>query len=122
MAEADGRGQSVSGCLHSLHGAYLVVAGPILGLFCWLIPALLLKVAESDLVDARQLPALAGFVLRHRVAMPLLAVPAIVLGVVAMIKVRPRWLWTTLGSLFLLLPAALLIATFVMTMALLYSQ
>jgi Na+/H+ antiporter NhaC len=113
--------QTVTGCLYAAHGLYTIIAGIALALFCWLIPMLLVKVTSSDVVDAERLSPTARWVLDNRELMPLMAIPVVVLGVVALNKVPLRLLWTILGVLALLVPAALLIYTFVVAIALLYN-
>ncbi len=114
--------QSVSGCLYAAHGAYMILAGLLLAVMCWLIPSLLAKVADSDVVDPDQLPALARWVLDTGDLMPLLALPVIVFGLIAVNKVRWPLLWVILGMVSMLLPAALLVYTFVVTIGLLYQM
>ncbi len=114
--------QSVSGCLYAAHGAYMILAGLILAVMCWLIPRLLAKVADSDVVDPDQLPALARWVLETGDLMPLLTLPVIVFGLIAVNKVRWPLLWVILGMVSMLLPAALLVYTFVVTIGLLYQM
>ena len=114
--------QSVSGCLYAAHGAYMILAGLLLAVMCWLIPSLLVKVADSDVVDPDQLPALARWVLGTGDLMPLLALPVIVFGLIAVNKVRWPLLWVILGMVSMVLPAALLVYTFVVTIGLLYQM
>ena len=105
------------------HGVYLIGAGSILAVMCWLIPKLLVKVVESDIVGIEQVPPLARWVLEHRDLMPLMALPAVVLGFVELNKKMPlRILWTLLGLLAMLAPAGLLIYTFVVSIGLLYQM
>lgn len=111
---------SVSGCLYAAHGAYMVLAGLVLAVFSWLIPSLLVKIVTSDVVDRSRLPAAAGAVLDHRRFLPLLGVPVIVFGLILLNRVPPRWLWLVLGFLATLLPAALLIYVFVVSIGMLY--
>ena len=47
---------------------------------------------------------------------------AIALGVAALCKLRPHWLWAALGFLALLLPGLFLIYVFMVTIATLYQQ
>ena len=107
--------------LYRAHGVYTIVAGACLGFFCWLIPMLLHKIVAHDAVDPTNLPAAARGVLEHRGLMPLLALPAIVFGVVALTRAPWRLLWAILGLLFVLLPAVLLIYTFLTSIGLLYT-
>lgn len=111
---------TVSGCLYAAHGVYMIGAGLALAVFCWLIPMLLVKVTSSEVVEVERLSPTARWVLDYHDLMPLMAIPVIVLGVVALNKVPLRLLWTILGVIALLVPAALLIYTFVATIALLY--
>jgi hypothetical protein len=111
---------SVKGCLYAAHGAYLVLAGLVVAVFCWVIPHLLQEVAGSDLVEPDQVRPLARWVLEHRTLMPLLGLPAVVFGLVVLFKAPLRWLWVTLGVLALLGPGVILIYTFVVTIGLLY--
>ena len=111
---------SLSGCLYTAHGAYLILGGFVLAVFCWLIPALLIKVTRSDVVDPDQLPRIARLVLEQRQLLPLLALPVIVFGLIVVNRVRFRALWVVLGLVWMLLPAVLLIFTFVVTIGLLY--
>ncbi len=111
---------TLSGCLYAAHGAYLIIAGLFLALFSWLIPQLLIKVVTSEVVDARDLPDVARGVLEHRALMPLLALPVVVFGLLLVNKVPSRSVWLVMGLLSTLLPAGLLIYTFVVTIAILY--
>ncbi|MHC4128533.1 MAG: hypothetical protein ACYTF2_07460 [Planctomycetota bacterium] len=111
---------SVKGCLYVAHGAYLVLAGLVVAVFCWVIPYLLQEVAGSELVDPDQVRPLARWVLDHRNIMPLLGLPPVIFGLVALFKAPLRWLWVTLGVLSLLAPGVILIYTFVVTVGLLY--
>jgi hypothetical protein len=109
-----------SGCLYAAHGAFMVLAGAAVALMCWLIPMLLAKVLASDVIDPADVSATAKWVIGHRALMPLLALPAIALGVLVLARVRPRPLWVALGALAMLGPAALLIYVFIATIGLLY--
>ncbi len=111
---------TLSGCLYTAHGAYLILAGLILAIFCWFVPSLLIKIVGSGVVDESKLPKIAHDVLEHRDWLPLLALPVIVFGLIVLNKVPPRWLWLVLGFVSMLLPAGLLIYTFVVSMGLLY--
>jgi hypothetical protein len=111
---------SLKGCLYVAHGVYLVLAGLVVAAFCWVIPYLLQQVVGSDLIDPDQVRPLARRVLDHRNLMPLLGLPAVIFGVLSLFKLPLRWLWITLGVLALLVPAAILIYTFVVTIGLLY--
>ncbi len=113
---------SLSGCLYAAHGAYMIVAGFALAVFCWLLPGLLLKVVGSGVIDPDEVPALAQGVLEHRDLLPLLAIPVIVFGIVVVNKVRFRWVWIVLGLLSMAVPAVLLIYTFVASIGLLYQS
>jgi hypothetical protein len=110
----------LAGCLYAAHGVYLILAGLGLGVFCWLIPRLLVKVTDSDVIDPERVAPLALGVVEHRNLMPLLAAPSIVIGGISLTKVRPRWLWVGFGLGALLVPAALLLYSFVATVGLLY--
>ena len=99
--------KSLVGWLFAAHGLYVIIAGVALAVFAWLIPMLLVKVVDSDAID-------------NRAVMPLLAAPAIAFGVAGICKIRPHWLWATLGFLALLLAAMFLLYTFIVTMAQLY--
>lgn len=112
--------QSAIGCLAAAHGLYLVVAGLALAVFSWLIPMLLVKVVESDVIDPQSVPRVARLAIDNRGLMPLLAVPAIVFGVMGLCKVRPHWLWASVGLLALLLPGLFLIYVFMVTLAQMY--
>jgi hypothetical protein len=78
------------------------------------------KVVNSDIIDPRSVPGAARFAIDNRAVMPLLAAPAIAFGVAGICKIRPHWLWATLGFLALLLAAMFLLYTFIVTMAQLY--
>ena len=119
-SDADRQLAAAKGCLYAVHGAYMIIAGLCLAVFCWLIPWLVEKIVNSDVVDRDRLPALAAAVLDHRGLMPLTAAPAIVLGLVVLRKVPGRMAWTIVGVVWTLVPAALLIYTFVVSMGLLY--
>ena len=112
--------KSAIGCLAAAHGLYLVVAGLALAVFAWLIPMLLVKVVESDVIDPGSVPRAARLAIDNRGLMPIIAVPVIVFGVMGLCKVRPHWLWATLGLLALLLPGLFLLYTFLVTIAQLY--
>ncbi len=111
---------TVSGCLYAAHGAYMILAGLILAVMSWLIPLLLVKVVSSDVVDTDQLPRVARWMLERRELMPLLALPVIVFGLIAVNRVRWPLLWAILGLVSMLVPAALLVYTFVVSIGLLY--
>jgi threonine/homoserine efflux transporter RhtA len=113
---------SLKGCFYIAHGIYLIGAGIAVGVFCWVIPYLLNQVATSSLIEPEQIPAAAWRVLEHRNLMPLLALPAVILGVVSLFKVPGRWLWVTLGAIALAAPAVILVYTFVVTIGLLYQS
>ena len=112
--------KSLVGWLFAAHGLYVIIAGVALAVFAWLIPMLLVKVVDSDVIDPRSVPAAARFAIDNRAVMPLLAAPAIAFGVAGICKIRPHWLWATLGFLALLLAAMFLLYTFIVTMAQLY--
>jgi hypothetical protein len=107
--------------LYAAHGVYLILAGLALAVLCWLIPALLGKAVSSEMIDPARVQPLAQRVLDHRDLMPLAALPAVIFGVVALTRVPLRWLWVLLGFLSLLVPAAVLLYTFVVTIGLLYT-
>lgn len=111
---------TLSGCFYAAHGVYMVIAGLVLAVFCWLIPKLLVNITSSEVVDEKSLPAAARAVLEHREFMPLLALPVIIIGLIILNKVPPRWLWLVLGFIAMLLPAALLIYTFIVAIGTLY--
>jgi hypothetical protein len=111
---------SLKGCFYISHGVYLAGAGIVVGVFCWVIPYLLQQVVASDVVDPRDVPALAQRVLDHRNLMPLLALPAVALGVVSLLKLPHRWIWVVLGSLALAAPVLILLYAFIVTIGLLY--
>jgi hypothetical protein len=111
---------TVKGCLYVAHGAYLVLGGIVVAAFCWVIPYLLQDVAGSELIDPDQVRPLARRVLDHRDVMPLLGLPAVIFGLLVLSGAPLRRLWVTLGVLSLLVPGAILIYTFVVTVGLLY--
>ena len=111
---------SLKGWLYVSHGVYLILAGIVVAAFCWVIPYLLQQVVGSDLIDPDQVRPLARRVLDHRDLMPLLALPAVIFGLVTLFKTPLRWLWVTLGMLALIAPAAILVYTFVVTIGFLY--
>ncbi len=111
---------SVKGYLYTAHGIYLVLAGLVVAAFCWVIPYLLQRVVGSELIEPDQVRPLARGVLDHRDLMPLLGLPAVVFGVASLVKLPLRWLWVTLGAISLIVPAAILVYTFVVTIGLLY--
>ncbi len=111
---------SLIGRLHAAHGVYLIIAGLVLALFTWIIPTLLVKVIDSDVVDPTIVPPVARLVMDHRHLVPLVAVPAIAFGLAGVRRIPPAWLWVVLGSVSLLLPTLLLFYTFVVTIGLLY--
>ncbi len=111
---------SLIGWLHAAHGVYLIIAGLVLALFTWIIPTLLVKVIDSDVVDPTNVPPVARLVIDHRHLVPLAAVPVIAFGLAGVRKIPPAWLWVVLGSVSLLLPTLLLLYTFVVTIGLLY--
>ncbi len=98
----------------------MIFAGAAVALMSWLIPTLLAKVVASDVIDPRDVSATARQVIEHRALMPLMGLPAVVLGVVVLRKVRLRWLWTALGLLSTVLPMLLLVYVFIATIGLLY--
>ncbi len=98
----------------------MIFAGGAVALMSWLIPSLLAKVVASDVIDPRDVSATARQVIEHRALMPLLGLPAVVLGFVVLKKVPLRWLWTALGLLSTVLPMVLLVYVFVATIGLLY--
>ena len=98
----------------------MIFAGLVLAFFCWLIPRLLVKVVESDVARESEIPAVALWVVGNREFMPLLSLPVIVIGLVALTKIRPRWLWAVLGLGSMLLPAVLMIYTFIVSIGILY--
>ena len=111
---------TLKGWLYVAHGAYLILAGLVIAAFCWVIPYLLQKVTASDLIDPDQVRPLARSVLDHRNWMPLLGLPAVIFGLLTLFKTPLRWLWVTLGIVFLIVPGVVLIYTFVVTIGLLY--
>ncbi len=106
--------------LFAAHGLYVIIAGAAVAVFAWIIPMLLVKVIDSDVVDAGSVPWAARFAIDNRALMPLIVAPAIACGVAGICKARPRWLWATLGFMSLLLAALFLLYTFIVTMAQLY--
>ena len=111
---------SLSGCLFSAHGLYTILAGAALAVFGWILPTLLVKVVDSGVFDPGSVAPVARQVIEHRSLMPLIALPAIVFGVLGVIKLPPHWLWAALGFLSILLPGVLLIYTFLATVGMLY--
>lgn len=111
---------SLSGCLFAAHGLYTIVAGLALAVFSWILPTLLVKVVESGVFDPDSVAPVARQVIEHRRLMPVIALPAIVFGVIGIIKLPPHWLWAALGFLSILLPGVLLIYTFLATVGMLY--
>ncbi len=111
---------TLKGCLYVAHGAYLILAGLVIAAFCWVIPYLLQKVTGSDVIDPDQVRPLARSVIDHRDWMPLLGLPAVIFGLLTLFKTPLRWLWVTLGVVFLIAPGVVLIYTFVATIGLLY--
>ena len=108
------------GCLHAAHGAYMIAVGLGLGLFAWILPTLLVKVVDSGVVDPTVLPGIARQVIDHPHLMPLVAMPVIVFGLMGIRRVPPAWLWVVLGYGSLLVPALVLVYSFVVTIGLLY--
>jgi hypothetical protein len=111
---------SLSGWLYAAHGVYLILVGSALAVLSWLIPLLLTKVAESDLVEPSDIPPFARQVVEHRAWLPLLAAPVIAFGLLLTANVRYRWVWIVLGLLSMLLPAGILIYSFVAWIGALY--
>jgi hypothetical protein len=111
---------SLKGCLYIAHGAYLILAGLVIAVFCWVIPYLLQQVMASDMIEPDQVRPLARSVLDHRNWMPLLGLPAVTFGIVSLFKAPLRWLWVALGVVALIVPGVVLIYTFVVTVGLLY--
>ena len=114
--------KSLVGWLFAAHGLYVIIAGLALAVFAWIIPMLLVKVVNSDVIDPRSVPRVARLAIDNRALMPLIAAPAIAFGVAGICKIRPHWLWATLGFLALLLSALFLLYTFIVTMAQLYQM
>ncbi len=111
---------SLSGCLFAAHGLYMIGAGLALAAFGLILPTLLVKVVTSGVIDPGSVAPVARMVIDHRGLMPLIAAPAIVFGVLGVMKLRPHWLWAALGFLSILLPGVLLIYTFLATVGMLY--
>ncbi len=112
--------KSLIGWLFAAHGLYVILVGVALAVFGWIIPMLLVKVIDSDVIDPRSVPWVARFAIDNRQLMPLIALPAIACGVAGIFKIRPHWLWATLGFVALLVAALFLLYTFIVTMAQLY--
>ncbi len=112
--------KSLIGWLFAAHGLYLVLVGVAVAVFAGIIPMLLVKIVDSDVIDPRSVPRVARMAIDNRGLMPLIALPAIACGVAGICKARPHWLWAALGLLGLVLPALFLIYTFLVTMAQLY--
>ena len=114
--------KSLVGWLFAANGLYVIIAGAAVAVFAWIIPMLLVKVIDSDIIDPRSVPWAARFAIDNRALMPLIVAPAIACGVAGICKARPHWLWATLGFLALLLSALFLLYTFIVTMAQLYQM
>ncbi len=112
--------KSLIGCLHAAHGTYMIATGLGLGLFAWILPTLLVKVVDSGVIDPGAAPRIARQVIDHRHLMPLLAIPVIAFGLLGIRRVPPAWLWVVLGYGSLLVPAFVLLYTFIVTIGLLY--
>ena len=76
--------------------------------------------AQSDLIDPGEVPRFAQLLLEHRRWIPLLALPTVTFGVLATLKVRWRWLWVAMGLVSMLVPAGLLIYSFIAWVGRLY--
>ena len=111
---------AVSGWLYAIHGVYMIVAGTCLAFFSWLIPMLVARIVASDVINPDDVPLLAKGVLDHRELMPLTALPVLALGITGLTKAPWRMLWVILGMVALLLPALLLVYTFIVSVGLLY--
>ncbi len=111
---------SLIGWLHAAHGTYMIATGLGLGLFAWILPTLLVKVVDSGVIDPAAVPRIARQVIDHRHLMPLVAIPVIAFGLMGIRRVPPAWLWVVLGYGSLLVPAFVLLYTFIVTIGLLY--
>ncbi len=112
--------KTLIGWLFAAHGLYVIIAGAAVAVFAWIIPMLLVKVVNSDVIDPRSVPWAARLAIEYRALMPLIAAPAIACGVAGLCKIRPHWLWASLGFVALLAAAMFLLYTFIVTMAQLY--
>ncbi len=119
-SNAERPAQSLIGWLFAAHGLYVILAGVAVAVFAWIIPMLLVKVVNSDVVDPRSVPWVARLAIDNRALMPLIAMPAIACGVAGIFKIRPHWLWASVGFVALLVAALFLLYTFIVTMAQLY--
>ena len=120
MTQSKPRLYGVTKWLAAIHGVYLIVAGIALAGLSWLLPHLLAKLAVSGTIDEAEIPSLGRLVIDHRGWLPLLAVPAVISGLLLTAGARLRWVWHTLGVMSLLIPAALLIYTAVVWIGSLY--
>ncbi len=103
-----------------MHGVYLIGAGTALAGLSWLLPHLLAKLQVSGAIDQAEIPTLGRLVIDHRGWLPLLAVPAVIFGVLLTAGARHRWVWLILGVMSLGIPAALLIYAAVVWIGSLY--
>ncbi len=101
-------------------GLGLVVGAPACGLLGWLALSLLAGLVVDPPYPPDEVPAFVAWCVTVRVAVPVLALPALLCGALLLRRPRRPWLLSVFGSLSLLIPAAVVMYCFVMVVAPMY--
>ena len=107
--------------LFRLSGLYYIIVAVGLGIGTSLMPRLLDVVIKNDLASRSDLSSFANWCLDNRSLLPLLALPALVCGILLMVYPKRKWLLSILGIVTMLLPLAAIMYCFIAAASQLYN-
>ena len=119
-ATPDGKSAHRSRWLFVANGLYYIIAALGLGVACFLMPSFPQMIVDNNMVDPDYLPGAVRWMMDHRVANSLLALPLLACGVILTITSNLKWVWTIIGLFAAIVPLAVVLYCFIAAMAQLY--
>ncbi len=102
------------------NGLYYIVAAIALGIACFIMPSFPKMIVDTNVAKIGDLPDAVGWMIDHRVWLPLLAAPLLACGVILTCTPKFRWVWTILGLVGAMVPLGVVLYCFIAGMAPLY--
>ena len=116
----DGQPAFRSRWLFVTNGLYYIAMALGLAVGCYLMPSFPQMIVDNNVTDIDDLPAAVRWMMDHRIALPLIALPLLACGVILTITSKLKWVWTIIGLFAAIVPLAVVMYCFIATLAPLY--
>ena len=102
------------------NGLYYIVTALGLGVGCYLMPSFPQMIVDNGMADLDDLPSAVAWMMDHRLALPLTALPLLACGIILTATSKFKWVWTIVGLFAAIVPLAVVMYCFIAAMAVLY--